>query len=229
MRKARRLLASVWMSLAFGAAVAIAQPAESFYRVNPSDFVPYSGSVHYFNSGAAITGADAADAFSAPVHLPSGARLTSFELDGCDSASDGMQLQVILYQCDRFGSGCVMVSQPTIGENAGCAQATDDLTLLPTTYVNDSSHQLYIYLGTQSTFMSVTGAVVGYRLQISPAPATATFGDVPTDYIYFRAIEALAASGIASGCGSGNYCPDQPVTRGELAKFLANGLGLHWQ
>ena len=224
----RRLLASVWMSLGVGAALS-AQPAESFYRVNPPDFVPYSGVNNYQNVGASLSGSDSADVFVASVHLPPGARLTSFELDACDTAADAMQIQATLHQCDRFGQNCVSVSQRTVGDNAGCAQATEDLTLQPTTYVNDSAHQLYVYVQTGSTFMDIRGAVVGYKLQISPAPATATFGDVPTNYLYFRAIEALAASGIASGCGSGNFCPDQPVTRGELAKILANGLGLHWQ
>jgi hypothetical protein len=56
-----------------------------------------------------------------------------------------------------------------------------------------------------------------------------TFGDVPTNYAYFRAIEALAASGITGGCGSGNFCPNQNVTRGEMAAFLARALGLHFR
>jgi hypothetical protein len=224
----RRLRASVWMTFAVVAAAA-AQPAETFYRVNPPDFVPYASVDNYQNVGASLSGSDAGDVFVASVHAPPGARLTSFELDACDTAADAMQIQASLYQCDRFGQNCVIVSQRTVGDNAGCAAATEDLTLQPTTYINDSAHQLYVYLQTASTFMSLHGAVIGYKLQISPAPATATFGDVPTNYIYFRAIEALAASGIATGCGSGNYCPDQPVTRGEIAKFLANGLGLHWQ
>jgi hypothetical protein len=224
----RRLLASAWIGLGLCAA-ASAQPAESFYRANPADFVPYSGVNNYQNIGSSLSGSDAADAFVSSTHLPPGARLTSFELDACDAAADAMQIQATLYQCDRFGENCVVVSQQTVGDGVGCASATEDLTLQPTTYVNDSAHQLYVYLQTASTFMSLRGAVVGYRLQISPAPATATFGDVPASYLYFRAIEALAASGIASGCGSGNFCPDQPVTRGELAKILANGLGLHWQ
>jgi hypothetical protein len=51
---------------------------------------------------------------------------------------------------------------------------------------------------------------------------------VPTNFLYFKAIEALAASGITGGCGSGNFCPNQNVTRGEMAAFLARALGLHW-
>ena len=69
---------------------------------------------------------------------------------------------------------------------------------------------------------------VRYQLQVSPAPATATFGDVPTTHPFFRFVEALAASGITGGCGGGNYCPDYTLTRGQLAVFLATALGLHF-
>ncbi len=67
-----------------------------------------------------------------------------------------------------------------------------------------------------------------YRRQVSPAPAVATFGDVPTSHPFFQFVEALAASGVTAGCGSGNYCPDAPLTRGQMAVFLAKALGLHW-
>jgi hypothetical protein len=56
----------------------------------------------------------------------------------------------------------------------------------------------------------------------------ATFFDVPASHPYFRFIEALAASGITAGCGGGNYCPSQNITRGEMAVFLAKALGLHF-
>jgi len=67
-----------------------------------------------------------------------------------------------------------------------------------------------------------------YRLQVSPAPPTADFGDVPTNHPYFQFIEALSGSGITAGCGNGDYCPDRPITRGEMAVFLAKALGLQW-
>ena len=59
-------------------------------------------------------------------------------------------------------------------------------------------------------------------------PFTVSFGDVPVDHPFRKFIGALAASGITVGCGSGNFCPDQPVTRGQMAVFLAKALGLHW-
>ena len=76
--------------------------------------------------------------------------------------------------------------------------------------------------------MKLRGARILFRRQISPAPGTATFGDVPTGHPFFQFVEALAASGITAGCGSSNYCPDAPLTRGQMAVFLAKALGLHW-
>lgn len=69
---------------------------------------------------------------------------------------------------------------------------------------------------------------VHWKRTVSPAPATATFTDVPTTHPFFQFIEALASSGITGGCGGGNYCPNNPVTRGQMAVFLAKALGLDW-
>jgi len=38
----------------------------------------------------------------------------------------------------------------------------------------------------------------------------------------------LAASGVTAGCGGGNFCPDAPVTRAQMATFLSRALGLYW-
>ena len=67
---------------------------------------------------------------------------------------------------------------------------------------------------------------VQWSRQVSPAPAVATFADVPPSHQFFRYVEALAASGITAGCGGGNFCPSNPVTRGQMAAFLSIALGL---
>ena len=74
------------------------------------------------------------------------------------------------------------------------------------------------------------GVRITWHRQVSPAPAAATFGDVPIDHPFFEFIEALAASGITSGCNAEppQYCPDAPLTRGQMAVFLSKALGLHW-
>jgi hypothetical protein len=46
------------------------------------------------------------------------------------------------------------------------------------------------------------------------------FGDVGTNYWAAAWIKQLAAEGITGGCGSGNYCPESPVTRAQMAIFL---------
>jgi hypothetical protein len=46
------------------------------------------------------------------------------------------------------------------------------------------------------------------------------FQDVPVDHWAAAWIKQLAAEGITGGCGSGVYCPEQPVTRAQMAIFL---------
>jgi len=62
----------------------------------------------------------------------------------------------------------------------------------------------------------------------NPGPASATlpkawfadFLDVPQSHPFHNAIEAIVRAGITTGCGGGNYCPDDAVTRDAMAKFL---------
>ena len=58
---------------------------------------------------------------------------------------------------------------------------------------------------------------------------TARFTDVPTNAQFFREVEALAESGITLGCTATTFCPDAPLTRRQMAAFLARALGLYWQ
>ena len=55
---------------------------------------------------------------------------------------------------------------------------------------------------------------------IPPAATGTAFADVPAGYWAAAWIEQLAAEGITSGCGSGNYCPDAEITRAQMAIFL---------
>ncbi len=53
----------------------------------------------------------------------------------------------------------------------------------------------------------------------TPPNVPATFGDTAGHWAEDW-IEALKADGITGGCGGGNYCPNAPVTRAEMAVFL---------
>ena len=57
----------------------------------------------------------------------------------------------------------------------------------------------------------------------TPPPCTGVFADVectPTPAFAVDWIEQLHAEGITGGCGGGDYCPDGPVTRAQMAVFL---------
>jgi hypothetical protein len=67
-----------------------------------------------------------------------------------------------------------------------------------------------------------------YGASYSPAAVGSStgFGDVDTDHWAAKWIKQLAAEGITGGCGSGNYCPDTPVTRAQMAVFLVKTFNL---
>ena len=68
---------------------------------------------------------------------------------------------------------------------------------------------------------------------LSPGLWVAThvfFGDVAPDYWAFSWVERLAEAGLTAGCNPERYCPDDPVTRAQMAIFLErakNRPGLH--
>ena len=72
------------------------------------------------------------------------------------------------------------------------------------------------------------GVRINWERTVSAPPASPTFGDVPTTDGGYQFIEALAASGITAGCGGGNFCPDTPLTRRQMAVYLSKALGLYW-
>jgi hypothetical protein len=67
-----------------------------------------------------------------------------------------------------------------------------------------------------AVFLMVAEHGTGY----TPPAATGVFNDVPADNGFAKWIEQMAAEGITGGCGGGNYCPNAPVTREQMAVFL---------
>ena len=58
-----------------------------------------------------------------------------------------------------------------------------------------------------------------------PNTCDGRFADVPTSHPFCGFIERLADDGITGGCGTGNFCPNDPVTRGQMAVFIEAALG----
>jgi hypothetical protein len=162
--------------------------------------------------------------WAAPLSLPSGAVLDHIELDGCNT-TDTDDLSAELLYCAIAGT-CVQTDFVDTLSNPGCGRFPS----LSSPVTIDNLNAKYVVMactpGSGSTQLSAVRAY--YQLEVSPAPDVQTFLDVPKTNPYYQFVEALAVSGITAGCGGGNYCPDSPVTRGQLAAFLAKALGLFW-
>jgi hypothetical protein len=62
----------------------------------------------------------------------------------------------------------------------------------------------------------------GFSYSCNPASPALHFTDVPVTDPFCKHAHYLWALGVVSGCTATEYCGDQNVARGEMAKFLAN-------
>ena len=166
--------------------------------------------------------------FQSSVRLPSGVQITGLELSACDSNLEPGGTNVSLVYCPEPNGGCQGIASVTSIAQAGsdfCRVFGTDVAEGTIVDNLNNTYALRVMTFGGDGFRSVK---VFYEKVLSPAPATATFGDVSPGHIAFRAIEALAASGITQGCGAGQFCPSQTLTRAEMAIFLARAFGLFW-
>lgn len=60
----------------------------------------------------------------------------------------------------------------------------------------------------------------------TPPPCTGMFDDVPCPSTFADWIEAMAARGITAGCSATEYCPEAPLSRGQMAALISKAAGL---
>jgi len=72
-----------------------------------------------------------------------------------------------------------------------------------------------------AAFVLVAHEGAGYR---PPDCGTPIFNDVPASSGFCRFVEELARRGVVGGCGGGNYCPSNSVTRAQLCVFVLRTL-----
>ena len=179
-------------------------------------------------SGARSCSSTSGCVFGAAVSLPTGARLEGFALEACNATVGG----VIQARFRRVANNQGHVSDVAVILDATACQIYSVFPPPHTIDNNNNSYFVEIFMkgdavSDTTRFQSV---LFYYRLQVTPAPAVATFNDVPTTHPFFPFIEALMAAGITTGCGDAPplFCPDGLVTRKQMAAFLARALGLHW-
>src|SRR5262245_48492524 len=63
------------------------------------------------------------------------------------------------------------------------------------------------------------GAKLGL-LTTRDAKASHNFSDVPDSAFYHNFVQFLVDNGITAGCAAGQFCGEDPVTRGQTAVFL---------
>jgi S-layer family protein len=207
----------------------------TYVEVGGAAFTPMNSSAVYTTSGDGYHDQILRSAtgnfvdFTAPIHLPSGAIVKYLELDYCDTTGGSGFVQGALVETNFVGNATNYVGF-LVSQGDGCTLKSVDATSDNMVINNYTRH--YWLLATMSDspgdLVGLSGMVVGYQLQVSPAPGVATFNDVPTSHPFFQFVEALVDSGITAGCGNNNYCPDAPLTRGQMAVFLSKALGLNF-
>lgn len=209
---------------------------DSLQRIGAQAFAPpYSTTGYAYTDGSMTFSRHSTTPgiwpFIAHPVLPSGALLTGVEFGVCDIDPDG-NVQVLVLSTDNLGSNLDIVGTPVVTTGTpGCDPVFVDLSS-ENFVVDNASNQIFldVVLNSGDATQSFAGATVFYRLQVSPAPAVASFNDVPVGHPFFQFIEALKSSGITGGCQVAPplYCPDNFVTRGQMAVFLAKALGLQF-
>jgi hypothetical protein len=172
----------------------------------------------------------------AQIDAPDGALLTGFDLWGYDASTDADFHYALIATCDLQDTPVYLVlDQQDLSQQGGDFHYA--LTYTPGFQVDNAQCGYSIRLKftdggepPQDDAIRVRRVRLSWVRQVSPGPDTATFGDVPIDHPFFQYIEALAKSGITGGCNASPplFCPNAPLTRGQMAVFLAKALGLQW-
>jgi hypothetical protein len=182
----------------------------TYVSLSPWDFHPQDSATTYAIAFTPIgIYPTAGGAFEAPVRLPEGALVSYLELYSCGIVPAALLTSFRGAKTDTTWSSVNGPFSPASGCSVTSMSITPVVIDNPTT-----SYTVEADFGLSNPGLRLAGYRIGYKLQISPDPAGATFADVPHGHPFHRFVEALAAAGITGGCGGGNYCPDAPVTRG---------------
>jgi hypothetical protein len=200
--------------------------AQTIQTIQAFGFIPAISTDAYVAANGAISCVGAPCTFLAPVSLPSGALVSAIQAEVCDFDASS-EVAAVLYRVVTPGGAVQPLGTSQTAGNPGCVLASG---AFPTPETIDNvtyTYALQVDLGASAT-TRLHAVRIYYSLQVSQPPPVASFSDVPSNHPFYRFVEALARSGITAGCGGGLFCVNAPITRGEMAVFLAAALGLHF-
>jgi S-layer homology domain len=170
---------------------------------------------------------------AAPAQLPGGVVIERLGLSYCAHEDGDLILTLFDNGVSGGGSGggepIASVSTP-----AGCGVVSAEPPEGGYFYLRNADHPLYLvvyfagdYFDGSTKFNDVWITYHPVRWTGAVAPS---FDDVPVHHPFFEFIEALKYAGITGGCSESPplYCPERPLTRGQMAVYLSIALGLHW-
>jgi hypothetical protein len=205
-----------------------------YFTVSALSFLPHTSAFTWqsmygydmYRTSASVSGTTAQYQLS----LETGVLLKSVWINGYDYDGTENLFAAVLEVCQPILGGEPVVTVLDDGTSSGSAGYTAILLeFADRTVTHDCMYLIRVRFDVANSNIGLQSALVQWGRQIAPAPATATFTDVPTSHQMFAEIEALADSGITAGCTATTYCPTGYVTRAQMAAFFARALGLHYQ
>ena len=205
-------------------------------QIPASSFRPRSGSATSIYGGSGYIYPSVTGMRWAPVTLPAGADVQWLDLYYYDTnVGSNMTAWLTGYAGGDFWGTAPNVTDFVSVLSSGSGGYGYAYTSLSHTINNDvaynDGYQYVINVSIPVTDGSLRfkGVDIWWSRQISPAPVTPSFSDVPDTHPFYQEIEALAASGISTGFPDGTFRPSNTVTRQAMAAFLSRALGLHWE
>ena len=127
------------------------------------------------------------------------------------------------------GSGTVTSSPSGISCGSTCSASYSAGTSVTLTAAANSGSAFTGWSGSCSSQSSSTTCVVTMNAAETVTAnyvitGTTPFGDVPSSESFASFIETIYNNGITTGCGNGDYCPSENVTRDQMAAFIIRAL-----
>lgn len=121
------------------------------------------------------------------------------------------------------GAGTITITAP----NAGCAWAatTTSFFITITSGKEGTGNGTVHFDVAPNLGQSIRSGTITVAGQAFTVYEGINFPDVPSNDSFYTDIGKLSARGVTLGCGNGNFCPADPVTREQMAAFIVRAKG----